>query len=389
MQLLKEHYAYSIEQENLARGLLEEITSSDIHDKYSSTYLSYIWRGERDITKAVIDETAKPLNRQSCENYFHDFDAHDIDAHTRDDFYDKLRTLIENDDTILQSKKNSLTKLYASADYGKYLAYVFLYAIRKPNKNATTNISSLEFELLREVECKCPLCNTPLVEKKSQKTFYRFAISKIYPENLTTTQEADFSAVHNKPVVIDDRVNKICLCNKCASEYLFSPTVEIYDKLYRFKWTAITRNQLEMAMDRYNIEEQIIEILDNLKGVDIESDSFASLRMKPLTLAKKILPENKVLKQNITDDNNRYFYFIQEHLSVLDDLNHPFKKIALEVKTFFLTLTETLSDQEEIYNTIIAWILRTQRLPESYRAAAHIIVSYFVQNCEVFDEIPE
>jgi hypothetical protein len=33
--------------------------------------------------------------------------------------------------------------------------------------------------------------------------------------------------------------------------------------------------------------------------------------------------------------------------------------------------------------------LDTQMLPESYRNAAHIVISFFVQNCEVFDEITE
>ena len=387
MHLVKEHLAYSIEQETLARGLLEEITSPNIHAKYSSSYLSYIWSGDRDITKEVIDETEVPANKQCCLDYFKDYDANELSVHLRDDFYDKLNTLIDNDDTITMAKKNSLAKLYASTDYGKYLAYVFLYAIRKPNKQATKDVTPLEFELLQEVHLKCPLCNTPLVETKRNSSFYRFTVSKIFPEGIDPSRDADFSAIHNKPIDPDDKSNKICVCDKCATEYLFTPSVEIYDKLYRYKWMAYRHIQLESAMDTYHIEDQIIEILSKLKGVDTESDSFAVFRMKPLTLKEKILSGNNILKQSIADDNNRYFYFIQDHLSILDDINHPFKKIALEVKTFFLTLTETISDQEEIYNAIIEWILRTQRLPESYRAAAHIVVSYFVQSCEVFDEI--
>lgn len=388
MQLIKANWKYDIEQENLARGLLEEITSPDLHEKYSSAYLSYIWTGTRDFPKAIADETEKPVNARKCESYFRDVDANELSPHLRDDFYDKLKRLISDDDTILETKKRSLLRAADAGDYGKYLSAVFLYAIKKPNKVATDTLSATDSELLQEVRQKCPLCDTKLVVTQKGKTLFRFSVTKIFPE-VDIKNEAQFCAIHPKPIDVESNQNKICLCDRCATDYLFSPTIEIYDKLYRYKKAVRLHNRLEADMDKYPIEEQIVEILNKLKGADTDSDSFKIFRMKPLMLKEKILPENRILKQSILDDNNRYFYFIRDHLSRLDDMDHPFKKIALEIKTFYLTLTETMSDQEEIFNAVVDWILKSQGLQSSFRAAAHIVVSYFVQSCEVFDEIPQ
>lgn len=46
MNLLIESYDDSISSEELARGLLDEITPDKMHDKYSSAYLSYIFTGQ-------------------------------------------------------------------------------------------------------------------------------------------------------------------------------------------------------------------------------------------------------------------------------------------------------------------------------------------------------
>ena len=388
MHLIRANWKYDIEQENLARGLLEAITSPNFHDKFSSAYLSYIWTRKRDVSQALAAETEKPTNARKCESYFRDADANELSPHLREDFYDKLKRLIIDDETISPAKKQSLLKAADSGNYGKYLSSVFLYAIKKPNKVATEDISSTDYELLQEVRRKCPLCNTKLVLNADGKTLYQFSVTKIFPE-VDKKSETQFSKMHPKPVDVESKQNKICLCDSCATDYLFSPTVQVYDKLYRHKKKIRMRNRLEADMDKYPIEEQIVEILNKLKGADTDSDSFQIFRMKPLPLKEKILPENRILKQSILDDNNRYFYFIRDHLSQLDDMDHPFKKIALEIRTFYLTLTETMSDQEEIFNGVVDWILNSHGLHSSYRAAAHIVVSYFVQSCEVFDEIPQ
>jgi len=387
IQLIRDHYAYDIEQEALAGGLLQSITNPSIHYKFSPSYLSYIWNGERNVTKEVIEESEKPSNMKKCIDHFNATIIPDLSKHLLDDFYDKLGKLILSDSSIQESKKNSLERLFVSKDYGKYLAYVFLYAIRRDNKGVVTKIEPNDIELLQEANQECVLCRTPLVETKAKQGFFRYSVTKIFPESLNPKEILDFNTVHRKPLDLEDKNNLVCLCDKCGSDYLYSPDLPTYDKLYRFKWRSIKHDGLKKSTSAYHIEEEITMILENIKDADYDDDSFKVLRMKPIKITNKILPDNRTLVKAIKDDVDVYYYFIKDQLATLDDYKQSFKQIALEVKTCFLSLSKITDDQDEIYNALVQWIIDSQRLPDSYRIAAHTVISFFVQNCEVFDEI--
>ncbi|MEI3535357.1 MAG: ABC-three component system protein [Bacilli bacterium] len=252
-------------------------------------------------------------------------------------------------------------------------------------------MTKLDFDdgiLFEEVDQRCPLCNTSLFKKLSDRTRYFFSITKIYPEAIPSSREADFDILHPKPTDPEDKINKICLCNSCSANYQFNPTTDDYDKLYRFKQRAIKNNGIASAASTV-LDDKIKQILENLKECDTEADSFKKLRMKPLKVVNKIYPENRMLIKAIKDDNDAYYNYIKENLSQMDGYKISFRKITHEVADCFLNLLEVTDDQDEIYNALTQWILDTQMLPESYRNAAHIVISFFVQNCEVFDEITE
>lgn len=199
----------------------------------------------------------------------------------------------------------------------------------------------------------------------------------------------EFNNIHPKPNDLKDINNKICTCDICASNYLYRQDVETYDKLFRYKYRIMRHYDIKEVTSDTSLDNKITQILSNIKESDIEQDSFKLLRMKPLNVVNKIYPENRLLISSINNDNEIYFNYIKEKLSQLSAYMLSFRKVAAQVKTCFLSLLEKSNDQDEIYNSIVQWILDSQLLDESFRAAAHIIVSFFVQDCEVFDEITE
>ena len=86
----------------------------------------------------------------------------------------------------------------------------------------------------------------------------------------------------------------------------------------------------------------------------------------------------------IKNDNDLYYNYIKEYLSQLESFKISFKRVALEVSDCYLALTKITDDQDEIFNQLVDWIMTSQALHASYRNAAHIVISFFVQNCEVF-----
>ena len=135
------------------------------------------------------------------------------------------------------------------------------------------------------------------------------------------------------------------------------------------------------------MEEQIVYILKCLSNTNPEDGLLDNFRMKPLEPCNKIKKENYLLTKAIKDDNTVFYWFIKDHISQLDAVKSSFRTIASEIKSAFLKLDQDGYDQFEIFKQLTDWIMKKHLLSASYYQAAHIIVSYFVQSCEVFDEI--
>lgn len=123
----------------------------------------------------------------------------------------------------------------------------------------------------------------------------------------------------------------------------------------------------------------------NLRNIRKFSE-IADFRKKPLELKEKI-DENEPLRLTIKNDVESYYNYTRKMLSDLDDAGDEFTVIASQFQICYKKLAKVMDDQEEIYNRIIKWVLDELKLTDKYATAARIIVSFFVQNCEVFDEI--
>lgn len=389
MSLLKDHYLSTTTAEELASGLLEVVTGDTSNPNFSdSTYLSRIWNGEREIAKDIRDWLENASRKKQINEYFKNVIVPDLISSLKDDYFSKLASLISSDESISEVKKNKLKALFEAGDEAKYLSNVFMYAMSKPNKGYVTKLDIDDVCLFEEVDQRCPICNSSLTKKLSDRTQFFFSITKIYPEVLPASREKDFNNIHVIPSDPEDKINKICLCNSCSANYQYNPKIETYDRLYKFKQRAVKNKGINAAASTV-LDEEIKRILGSLKECDTEADSFIKLRMKPLNVVNKIEPDNRLLIKAIKDDNDAYYNYIKENLSQLDGYRYSFRKIAHEVADCFLRLLEVTNDQDEIYSALTQWILNTQMLSESYRNAARIVISFFVQNCEVFDEITE
>ena len=95
MGLLKEHYLSTTTAEELARGLLEVVTGDTSNPNFvDSTYLSRIWKGEREIAKDIRDWVENAHRKKQIYEYFNDVIVCDLISSLKDDFYSRLSMLI-------------------------------------------------------------------------------------------------------------------------------------------------------------------------------------------------------------------------------------------------------------------------------------------------------
>lgn len=294
----------------------------------------------------------------------------------------RLKTLIESCDEDDETKSNILNIL-ENNDLAYALSYIFIFASHQPNKETESNITEKNLQNIFDVDKKCPLCGKPLILKENRREIYLFESIPIFPNNATTEFKEILKSIHPEP----QKDTEIPLCPRCAADYLFHPTIESYDILWETNNRIKLGDKIEKAKYEVNLDIQLQEIISKLKTLELTTEELQTLRLSPVNIKKKII-NNAPLEHSINSDLD-YFNKIQELLSDLDSDEASFDTIASEFKTIYQKLKLKTNSQSRIYDTIIDWVLEKLSLDEDYKPAAKLVVSFFVQDCEVFDEITE
>ena len=119
-----------------------------------------------------------------------------------------------------------------------------------------------------------------------------------------------------------------------------------------------------------------------------DEKGYEELSLKPVAVAKKIAKENNLLLHSIRDKVIKYFPFIQETFKDIEICRqNKFDIIASQVKTAFLKANEQNLSQNDIFNKLVEWLY--SKTQNSSRIGCECIIAFFVQNCEVFNEISQ
>lgn len=390
--LLQDCNTYEVTKEDICKTLLGSFVDiNNYPDAFSSQGLSKILKGDREILKEIVNNSNKSKYRETFKADFKDLIFPIIKVDLYNDLRDKYRNLIAFDESISDSDKSRFYDELSDANLLPGLCDLFLYAIQKPNKKAVCLLNKeSDISLFEEVNHRCPLCNEKLVINNRNSFLYRFSIVHIYPVYLSGDKKTSFDSFRYKnPDDLNSDKNRICLCDRCAYKYLLNPTITIYDKLYRIKKKYLKNSDIdEITMD-VQINDKISKVLTGLKTADPSSYDFNKFKFSPVNVHKKIKPDNQILLNTISSDVSMFYQYIRERLSVLDDEGKSFNLIATQIKVCFQELDLKNLSQEDIFYGLVKWIMDDQVLDNNYCDAVRIVISYFVQNCEVFYEISE
>lgn len=350
-------------------------------------YLSNLSTGVRDLTKDVKTFIISPAGKKLQQPTFQNWVWPLLNPETIEDTLAKIHSIINNDETISVKQRDKLLTTYNNEKYIDFLVNAFRYAVSQDNVQVKSTVDAADVEFVTEVQMRCPLCNKSLKCQKKKKNAFHYSVISIFPEGLPEETLYNFESIKKKPIDRLHSMNRICLCPACADAYLYSPTTEIYGKLVSKKNAIHQADLTRSKIDHLELDEQIGTVLLSLKKINPTVD-LVEFRTIPLTIKEKI-QDNELLREKILEDVNKYYYFVRRQLSALDEDDTEFRIIASEIQTCYLKLKQEKLSQEEIYYQIIDWILEKIELTAAYKAACQIVVSFFVQNCEVFDEITQ
>jgi len=241
--------------------------------------------------------------------------------------------------------------------------------------------------LFAEVDGVCPNCPNLLMYEKAKRNYKRFEIAHIYPLNPTELELEllkDEEKLDSNPNSLN---NLICLCVDCHTKFDKPRTVNEYRSLVAKKKKLINKNKSKEIWSNTGLESEIFEIINLLSNEDFEFKAEDILSYDPKTIDSKTDDTITYLtKRNIHRNVQDYYVLIKNKFSELDMIAPlTTETISSQIRTHYLSLAkqEADRDQKDIFDGMVAWL--TKWTNQTTNEASEIVISYFIQNCEIFE----
>lgn len=322
-----------------------------------------------------------------------------LNPHAKEDFFEKVDILVNNDASISSTKRTEL--LNKKISHSHRLADIFLYSINVPNKlPINKNISGVihvpqpnllettedsDLYLLIEANGMCPLCGTSLVIDKNGHSVQQYEIISIYP-SLIASENIEVWKDASKPSYgLSSNLNRTVLCPKCAKNYMSHTSVDEYQQLLNIKQSLLRNYNARTKVSSIELEDQIGTVLRRISSISPD-ELPEPLNYDALLIRNKIEARNFPLIIKTEGYVVNYYSFIKELFTQLESEGLlSFNDISIEVNMSYKKLLKQNLTQDEIFTQLVNWF--KIKSSSSYDTACEVIVAFFVQNCEVFDEI--
>lgn len=223
--------------------------------------------------------------------------------------------------------------------------------------------ASLKTACVSEVSGKCPFCNHELVSEDGDEVVESYKIIK-------------FPASGHV-----DRFEYLAVCNNCYERYKDITKVDLLQRLQDKKKVIVARKSFEKAVDALEMEKEIVQVLDALTVT--KPADMPKLQYSPVEVQDKI-PDDNMLCSKILTNVVQYFPFVGEKLKELNNERKlTYEKISEDVRRAYLEFASNEDRKEVIFNQLCEWL--ADKAQTDKKSACEVIISYYVQNCEVFE----
>ncbi|MEP4888483.1 MAG: ABC-three component system protein [Aliiglaciecola sp.] len=251
--------------------------------------------------------------------------------------------------------------------------------LRRANVTDTVKMS-----LLCEVKGFCPLCRCSLMGKKiSGDNIRLFDVAHIYPLNATPSELILLKNERRLSSNIDCEENFIPLCKPCHKKYDTNKTVLEYRQLYKIKVEIRKLKELSEQWSAQVLHEDIARVADVINNMAANKNSSTKLSLDALTLEEKKNDTLGVLNEiKVSHFITQFYIPIKQSFFRLEQEERARSQfIYSQVKSYYLLLLSKNFNQADIFEQMCEWFMTSQAIKE--RAKAEVLVSYFIQNCEV------
>lgn len=239
-----------------------------------------------------------------------------------------------------------------------------------------------EKELFAEVDGKCPLCGTSLIAEKNGRRIRVYEAAHIYPHGQTAAQFKALKGV-SVPIDVESPDNIILLCKRCHKLQDDKTSVADFLQLHQVKQEKSGAYRAAQETSNIELEPELKQVVEQLSRSN--DRELVELSFSPLMIKRKIESDN--LRRKVLNYVTTYYETLKVMFQNVDDHRSSTSEIiATQFKLAFIKQErEILShNKEQLFDSLVEWV---QSKSGGSRAACEAIVSFFIQDCEVFREI--
>lgn len=237
-----------------------------------------------------------------------------------------------------------------------------------PSTRSLIRLPDYGNQLFLEEAGKCPNdgCTNLLYKKSIANNFEDYEIAVIDPQ---------------LPEGIE---NSIALCHDCYVTFEQNRNPQSINRMKEIKQGIFrSRETLEIVCDS-KLQEGLEKVVRKIAA--LPANALTELNYKPVTLEAKI-PTDVVLLLKVKTLVSACYPFVQDIFKeVSNETGLRYRALCSEIRTAWILLDEEGRDPDEVFAALTDLI--SNKINEK-KKWCEIVVAYFVQECEVFNEITE
>ena len=251
-------------------------------------------------------------------------------------------------DSVKEITDDYLSSFESSKDV---ITFVSSYSLENIKQIREAGADARLFTLMAEQEGNCPLCGKPL--------------------------QADNCRIERL-----DSGEETLLCLECS-------VAAQRDKPLRIQAMEVRESQRIRYRTRSTVSDNklIDEVRELIEKLNDVSPDDVKLRYTPLSIENKV--SDRILQMKIrgyiVDGMYDAVNSCIDNLTAENKLNA--RSLSKCIRRTYEDASETTTSQSDIFNAIVKYIYA--KTGQKYYEACELLVSYFVQRCEVFNEITE
>ena len=222
--------------------------------------------------------------------------------------------------------------------------------------------------LLAETKQRCPNdgCFKPLYQDADGKSAFDYTVVQINPKLPRNTVD-----------------NLIALCPECARRYMFDINTE---KIHRLEDIKLRITILKEALDEMSDEKLVAGVESVLRKISqIPVTQVMELNYSPTEVVKKMDGTDASLFFKIHNFVNKYYPDVETTFIQLEmEGTVDYERFCSQMKYEYKDLAQQGLTQSQIFDKLVTWLAG---LTNEETGPCEVVVSFFVQKCEVFDAI--